>query len=931
MPPSAELRLPCERVMGTVPACGTDPGPCLSALIDLRAVLVTQDAQELHRWIEYVSIPYLLLLPSDAEKASRVSERVREECFAGVAVLVGKLPELFARRRVDLYFPLVLRVLASLTDMDSHGQAMRLLKEETKARALELLLALFALSSDDNDGVEFNASLTLHCAALVLDLSSRTKEKSSEVRVLALRVFGALIANPTLTSHHELEFMFPGASSALCEASMMDFKSRQDVVLVATRTLLGLCQAMGSLSAVSPNLFPLLGRIWRDSGQMAHYEVVVARTRLAAYVLLHSDLGEDQAAFLLRQMLLACSQEQQRGACLEAFDSVRHLCNAPQMLSDALCEKLQDASLTSLELQNELDIAGFLLAHSGGGHPTVKLELKLEELQWSLLFAFSCDSSRAEQSGRLEFPRIADLARASALFCTLLVSAPSLATQLFDALLDATANSLVREREPVFGLLLPHSQLPQTLYMLSQLTPTASARERDLLSALLDLESLWYDETTGALVKIAALDCVSHCSASAPLLLVDVLYPVLHCLGDEHSGVKIAAERCLEALARQSKHASVADLLQHNVDYVVDALVKRLPQLLPGDVRFSNVIHALVQRIPVWVAGEEASPWVDDLMVTIMQGLDKRTNTPQVVWSLLRIAQVIVGRASEVNGITLGAASEPVRRTRKPHDEFVDECVAELALWTKPAVEQVNEGDDEDGEEKEKEPDDGPTPSDPVDSVLEKCVVFFSDYDVLVRHQAFKVAALCVEALGKRDQSKARQAVHRLWPSMVEQLQEERHPEIVALLLDSLLVASSSAAGEEFFASRFTEEAWPVLEAILLRASTAKSHRGKPSAFRDAQLAKRVLQVLPKLPTAMLLGPQAERIALSSARFFAHAELGRDAFEVWRALAECGAGDFIWLPVAMATDRVVVASAAWTGALPERSAADALWVLLSRD
>ncbi|KAH9259553.1 hypothetical protein BASA81_001974 [Batrachochytrium salamandrivorans] len=928
MPPNLELRLPCERVMGTVPTCGTNPGPCLSTLMDLNAVLVDKEPQELQRWIEYVSIPYLLLLPSDAEKALKVSERVREECFAGLAVLVGKLPELFAKRRVDLYFPLVLRVLASLTDMDNHGQAMLLLKEETKTKALELLLALFALSN--NNEVEFNGSLTLHCAALVLDLSSRTKEKSSEVRMLALQVFGKLIANPTLTSHQEVEFMFPGASSVLCEASMMDFKSRQDVVLVATRTLLGLCQGMGSLSMVISNLFPLLGRIWRNSGQMANVEIVIARTQLAAYVLLHSDLGQDQTVFLLRQMLLACSQQplqEEDNACLKAFGMVQHLCNASQMLTHSLCETLQDPSLTALELQHELDIAGFLLSTSGHcKNVLVKLELALEELQWSLLFAFSCDSSRVEQSGKLEFYRIADLTQASKLFHTLLISAPSLATQLFDSLLDATANSLLRERESVLGLLIPHSQLPQTLYMLSQLTQPATTRERDLLSALLDLEPLWYDETTDVLVKIAALDCISYCSTTAPLVLVDVLYPVLHSLGDEHSGVKIAAERCLEALAQQSKHSSVTNLLQNNVDYVVDALVKRLPQLLPGDVRFSNVIHALVQRIPVWIKGEETSPWVDDLMITIIQGLNNRTNTPQVVWSLLRIAQVIVDRASQVNGIILGEGTDPMKRIRKSHNEFVNECIGELSVWNKPE-EAVDDDDDDD--EEAKESDDRPTPHDPFHSILEQCIIFFSDYDVLVRHQAFKVATLCVEALGKRDQIKARQAVHCLWPSMVEQLQQERHPEIVTLLLDSLLIVSSSAAGEEFFASRFTEEAWPVLEAILHRASRS-SYRGKPTAFRDIQLAKRVLQVLPKLPTAMLLGSQAERIALSSGWFFSHSELNHEAYKVWHALAECGAGDFIWLPVAMATGRIPKQQP-WKEALPERHVAETLWILLLQD
>jgi hypothetical protein len=45
------------------------------------------------------------------------------------------------------------------------------------------------------------------------------------VRALGLQALSALIANPTLTSGMEAEFMLPGASSALCESAQMDFRS----------------------------------------------------------------------------------------------------------------------------------------------------------------------------------------------------------------------------------------------------------------------------------------------------------------------------------------------------------------------------------------------------------------------------------------------------------------------------------------------------------------------------------------------------------------------------------------------------------------------------------------------------------------------------------------------------------------------------------
>jgi hypothetical protein len=57
-----------------------------------------------------------------------------------------------------------------------------------------------------------------------------------------------------------------------------------------------------------------------------------------------------------------------------------------------------------------------------------------------------------------------------------------------------------------------------------------------------------------------------------------------------------------------------------------------------------------------------------------------------------------------------------------------------------------------------------------VRAVLEKAAIFFSDRDVLVRQQATRVASHCVVSLGRQDKDKARQIVHRIWPSLVDQV-----------------------------------------------------------------------------------------------------------------------------------------------------------------
>jgi hypothetical protein len=155
----------------------TDVKPCLAVFEKLRSVLSQEDPATIARWTEYISIPLFLLLPADAAQAPSIPERIREEALLSFRVcLVEKIPGVLTNRRNDLFFPIFLRALASLTDLDNKGELVRGLKEETKMQALLLLHALFTLPAPVV--FEFNSSLTLHCAALVLDLTSRTREKS---------------------------------------------------------------------------------------------------------------------------------------------------------------------------------------------------------------------------------------------------------------------------------------------------------------------------------------------------------------------------------------------------------------------------------------------------------------------------------------------------------------------------------------------------------------------------------------------------------------------------------------------------------------------------------------------------------------------------------------------------------------------------------
>ncbi|MCJ1358763.1 MAG: hypothetical protein MMC33_008763 [Icmadophila ericetorum] len=159
-----------------------------------------------------------------------------------------------------------------------------------------------------------------------------------------------------------------------------------------------------------------------------------------------------------------------------------------------------------------------------------------------------------------------------------------------------------------------------------------------LLSSPTDGEDDWR-------LRAIALEVVafrsSHAGQSFRPELVDVLYPVLECLGANNQILQRHAVTCLNILAQSCSYGSASELLIQNVDYLINSIALKFNTF---DLRPQGpqVLLTMIQ-----ICGPTLIPYLDDLVESVFSALASFHGYARLVKLFFSILETLVNEGSK--------------------------------------------------------------------------------------------------------------------------------------------------------------------------------------------------------------------------------------------------------------------------------------------
>jgi hypothetical protein len=327
--------------------------------------------------------------------------------------------------------------------------------------------------------------------------------------------------------------------------------------------------------------------------------------------------------------------------------------------------------------------------------------------------------------------------------------------------------------------------------------------------------------------------------------LSEVLYPVLHHLGDSNEALRHHALTCLNILSAECDYANAGELVVANVDYIVNAVGLKLAV---GDVSpQAPQVLLMMMRL----CGPSLLPYLDDLVGSIFDALERYhgySKLTELLFSVLR-GMTEEGVKAPLLAITLGEDDakpknhkialamsdviEAVRRLdseahkRKEEDENDSNDPFPQEPWktdTTTPSEPQDESTDQQEQSTETQSTEPPPPAPRTYDILLRISELTQHYLTTsspnLRTSLLSLLRTTIPALAKHENSFL-PLINTLWPVLLPRLQD---PEayVVSNALDILALMCEHAG--DFMRSRI-DDAWEVFGKLHRRTKQRSDRR----------------------------------------------------------------------------------------------------------
>lgn len=329
--------------------------------------------------------------------------------------------------------------------------------------------------------------------------------------------------------------------------------------------------------------------------------------------------------------------------------------------------------------------------------------------------------------------------------------------------------------------------------------------------------------------------------------LSEVLYPVLHHLGDTNAALRQHALTCLNILSTECGYADAAELVVANVDYIVNAVGLKLAI---GDVSpQAPQVLLMMMRL----CGPSLLPYLDDLVGSIFDALERYhgySKLTELLFSVLKgmteegvkapLLAITEGddkaTASHQNKIiTMADVIEAVRRleddARKRKEEGEKDVNAPFPQepWKKDDIPQ-SQTQDESQQPTDTDSTEPPPPAPRTYDLLLRISSLTQHYlttsSPSLRISLLSLLQTTIPALAKHENSFL-PLINTLWPVLLPRLQD---PEayVASNALDILALMCEYAG--DFMRTRI-EDAWEIFGKIWKRTKQREDRRGNSKSL----------------------------------------------------------------------------------------------------
>jgi hypothetical protein len=352
--------------------------------------------------------------------------------------------------------------------------------------------------------------------------------------------------------------------------------------------------------------------------------------------------------------------------------------------------------------------------------------------------------------------------------------------------------------------------------------------------------SVWWHSRALALETIALQ--ASRYKAEFRAELSEVLYPVLHHLGDSNASLRQHALTCLNILSTECGYADAAELVVANVDYIVNAVGLKLAI---GDISpQAPQVLLMMMRL----CGPSLLPYLDDLIGSIFDALERYHGYSKLTELLFLVLKGMTeeGVKAPLLAITSGDDREPTMRQKntitmvdvikavKRLDEDVrkrkEEAENDVNIpfpqepWKKDDLPEPP-AQDEPQQSTETDTTEPPPPAPRTYDLLLRISSLTQHYlttsSPSLRISLLSLLQTTIPALAKHENSFL-PLINTLWPVLLPRLQD---PEayVVSNALDILALMCEHAG--DFMRTR-VEDAWDIFNKIHRRTKQRENRRG---------------------------------------------------------------------------------------------------------
>lgn len=334
--------------------------------------------------------------------------------------------------------------------------------------------------------------------------------------------------------------------------------------------------------------------------------------------------------------------------------------------------------------------------------------------------------------------------------------------------------------------------------------------------------------------------------------LSDVLYPILHLLGEPNEALRHHTLTCLNILATECGYPNAGELVISNVDYIVNAIGLKLAV---GDI---SPAAPRVLLMMMRLCGPSLLPYLDDLVENIFDALQRYHGYSNLTELLFSVLKGMVEEGAKASPLAITAGGEDIVPSRgikapvmtdvceavKRFDHYAQDAEKEFASDSvEPFPREPWKDADKEAEARDKmieeqeqppttESEEPPPPAPRIYGLLLRISELTQHY-LTTSSPTFRMSLLSllrttVPVLAKHENSFL-PLINSLWPVLLPRLQDSE-AYVVSSALDMLALMCDFAG--DFMRSRI-DDAWEIIRGVHRQSQRSEDRRTRTSSSQS--------------------------------------------------------------------------------------------------